>query len=81
MEPKGRKLPLLRRETVLPPGVPWKRLPAQGWYRGVCAGVGRRIGWKPWRVRLLFLAVPVLSWIYYLLAMKLVPAETSDGPP
>ena len=47
---------------------------------GVCAGIARFFGWKPNRVRLIYVAVSVLSAafpgiIVYLVLWLLMPAE------
>ncbi|WKZ28987.1 MAG: PspC domain-containing protein [Patescibacteria group bacterium] len=60
----------------------WRRLPAQGWYMGVCAGLAKRYGLPRWKVRLYFLAgllVAGLPIVYYVLATAFVPAEGEDG--
>jgi|GEM_PF-3473421 len=50
----------------------WERLPEQGVLTGVCAGLARRFGMKPWKVRLAFalgaLLFAGLTIAYYLLA-------------
>jgi len=98
MDSDDRKPPVLRRETVIPPGstdlyshyktlrkndgqlIRWKRLPRDGWVSGVCAGLARRFGVKPWKIRAAFLVAMLFAGLpaaYYLLAATFVPA---DGP-
>ena len=45
---------------------------------GVCAGLGRRFGWSPTRVRLLFLVSCILpgpQFIAYLVMWLVIPSE------
>ena len=53
----------------------WKRLPGRGWIAGVCAGLAYRFGVKPWKMRLLFVLAFVLTAVFYLLAMSMVPSR------
>lgn len=46
---------------------------------GVCAGIAERYGWKPWRVRIAYVAVSCVSAAFpgilvYLLLWFLMPA-------
>lgn len=80
MDAKDPSLPNLRRETVLPPGIPipWRRLPDRGPLAGVCAGLAQRFGMRPWKVRLAFvlstLLLAGLAAVVYLLAAAYIPA-------
>ncbi len=71
--------PALRREMALK-RLPWKRRPAEGWCKGVCAGLAKGFGWKPGRVRLAFvigaLLLPGLPILLYLVAAYTVPADS-----
>ena len=47
---------------------------------GVCAALAQRFGWRPWPVRLLFVASVVLPGtqvLVYLVLWALIPAEGS----
>jgi phage shock protein C len=45
---------------------------------GVCAGIARRLGWPPWRVRALFLLAVLLpgpQFVLYVALWIIIPSE------